>query len=140
MPKETLRGKEFVIDFTEGGSIEVITGCMFSGKSDELIRRVRRAPYAKKLVQVFKPIIDNRRGVDSVNTQDGTDFPAESVKDSLEILEKVEKETNWVAIDEGQFFDGYLPDACRLLALSGRRVIVAGLDADFRGECFGPMD
>lgn len=140
MPIETLKGKEFEIVPVEGGSVEVITGGMFSGKSDELIRRIKRAPHAKKQVQVFAPIVDSRRGNDSVNTQDGIEHPAISVNSSVEILKIVDKETDWVAIDEAQFFDKNLPVVCELLALSGKRVIVAGLDADFKGKRFGPMD
>lgn len=123
-----------------GGKVEVISGCMFSGKSDELIRRLRRAPFAKKKYQVFKPEVDTRRGEDSINSADGASLKAISVKDSKEILEKVRKDTNWIGIDEAQFFDDDLPEVCDLLAKMGKRIMVAGLDTDFRGESFGPMD
>ena len=123
-----------------GGSIEVIIGGMFSGKSDELIRRVRRAPYAKETAQIFKPIVDNRREPDTINTYDGLKEPAISVSNSSEILERLDGDTTWVAVDEAQFFDRGLSEVCNKLALQGKRVIVAGLDADYRGERFGPMD
>lgn len=122
------------------GSLEVICGCMFSGKSDELIRRVRRALFARKNVLVFKPSVDKRRDPNTVNSYNDAKHPAISVSSSEEILKRIREDTDWVAIDEAQFFDDNLPDVCNLLASAGLRVIVAGLDSDFRGEPFGPMD
>lgn len=122
------------------GSVEVICGCMFSGKTDELIRRVRRAPFARKNVLVFKPSVDTRRDLGTVNTYDNAKHPAVSVSSSKEILERIQEDTDWVAVDEAQFFDADLPLVCNFLASAGLRVIVAGLDSDFRGEPFGSMD
>ena len=119
--------------------IEVICGPMFSGKSNELIRRLRYLGHEGRKVQAFTPKIDNRRGGDSVNSEDGATFPATSVASPREILGHVESDTDVVAIDEAQFFDSELPDVCRELAAGGRQVIVAGLDKNFRGEPFGPM-
>lgn len=121
------------------GSIEIICGCMFSGKSTELIRRIRRAPHAGHKVQVFKPSIDTRRGEGEINTRDKEAYPAISVDGSSEIFELVDSDTTIVAVDEGNFFDKELPIVCRKLADIGKRVIVAGLDTNFRGEAFGPM-
>jgi len=132
------RGPELRERAVEVG-IEVICGPMFSGKSDELIRRIRRLPYKGLNVMVFTPRIDNRRGGDSVNSADGVSFPAVSVALSADILPLVEANVDVVAIDEGNFFDQGLPDVCRTLAFQGKQVIVAGLDKNFRGEPFGPM-
>lgn len=121
------------------GSIEVITGSMFSGKTDELIRRLRRATIARQKVQVFKPAIDNRYAVEKVTSHAGNDFAALPVKGATEILSKLERDTTVVAIDEAQFFDAELIPLTQNLANQGLRVIVAGLDTDFRGEPFGPM-
>ena len=121
------------------GQVEAIVGPMFSGKSDELIRRIRRAKYARKKLQVFAPEVDFRRGENSVNTYDGLSEPATTVPNSKDILKLVEHDTDWVAIDEGQFFDKDLIEVVNELALLGKRVIVAGLESDFRGEPFGPM-
>ncbi|TEU03020.1 thymidine kinase [Candidatus Woesebacteria bacterium] len=120
--------------------IEVITGCMFCGKTDEMIRRLRRAVIACQKVQVFKHIIDKRFGENSVDSHAGTTFEAVPVKSSAEILELIEPDTTVVAVDEGQFFDDELPDVCqKLVNEHGLRVIVAGLDTDFRHEPFGVM-
>lgn len=121
------------------GSIEVITGSMFSGKTDELIRRLRRATIARKKVQVFKPAIDNRYTVEKVTSHAGGDYSAIPIKNAAEIVEKLDKDTTVVAIDEAQFFDNQVIDIVQDLADCGKRVIVAGLDTDFRGEPFGPM-
>lgn len=121
------------------GSIEVITGSMFSGKTDELIRRLRRATIAKQKVQVFKPVIDNRYHVNKVTSHAGSAFNAISVKSSADILELIDSETSVVGIDEAQFFDNGVIDVAQTLANQGIRVIVAGLDSDFRGEPFGCM-
>lgn len=121
------------------GSIEVICGCMFSGKTEELIRRVRRAVIAKQKVQVFKPHIDNRYAADQVKSHNGLGFEAIPVTCSNDILRLTEPDTTVVAIDEAQFFDDRLPHVVNALADGGKRVICAGLDLDFRGEPFGPM-
>lgn len=121
------------------GSIEVICGSMFSGKTDELIRRLRRAVIARQKVQVFKPAIDVRYAIEKVTSHAGADFSATPVEKSGDILAKIEPETTVVGIDEAQFFDDGILEATRLLADRGMRVIVAGLDQDFRGEPFGPM-
>lgn len=122
------------------GRIEVICGSMFSGKSEELIRRVRRAEIARQTVQVFKPSIDNRYGLDSVNSHDGRAAQAIAIERAEQILDFLNNDTTVVAIDEAQFFDESLVSICRMLAdKRGIRVIVAGLDLDFRGEPFGPM-
>jgi len=120
--------------------LEVITGCMFCGKTDELIRRLRRAEVARQKIQVFKHILDRRYGENSVDSHAGTSFEATPVKSSAEILERLEPGTTVVGIDEGQFFDNELPAVCQeLVDKHGARVIVAGLDTDFRHEPFGPM-
>ncbi len=121
------------------GSIEVITGSMFSGKTDELIRRLRRASIARQKVQVFKPAIDARYAVEKVTSHAGADYAALPVEKAAEITGKVDRDTTVVAIDEAQFFDNFILEVTRDLADNGVRVIVAGLDMDFRGEPFGPM-
>jgi thymidine kinase len=122
-----------------GGSIEMICGSMFSGKTEELIRRARRAQIAKQKVQVFKPALDDRYEVEKLASHDGGSFDAVSVGDSSDILRLVEPDTDVVIIDEMQFFDSPIADVCDLLADQGKRVIVAGLDRNFRGEPFGPV-
>ncbi len=121
------------------GSIEVVCGSMFSGKTDELIRRLRRAVIARKKVQVFKPSIDNRYAVEKVTSHAGADFDALPVITSWDILNKLDPDTTVVGIDEAQFFDEGIIMVTRQLADRNFRVIVAGLDTDFRGEPFGPM-
>ncbi len=121
------------------GLIEVITGSMFSGKTDELIRRLRRARIARQQVQVFKPIIDNRYGTEKVKSHAGNEFDAAPVKSSADILQNVSEDTSVVAIDEAQFFDAGIVGVAQDLAARGLRVLVAGLDMDFRGEPFGVM-
>jgi thymidine kinase len=122
------------------GWIEVITGVMFSGKSEELIRRVRRAVIARKRVQVFKSHLDDRYGgIYSVTTHDGISVEAQPVDSSAEIVRLIRPESEVIAIDEAQFLDPDIADVCTDLAGRGRRVIVAGTDSDFRGEPFGPM-
>ena len=121
------------------GSIEVITGSMFSGKTDELIRRLRRARIARQNVQVFKPVIDNRYGLEKVTSHAGTEFEATPVHSADQIEPLIRPETTVVAIDEAQFFSGAVCLVSQKLAARGVRVIVAGLDQDFRGEPFGPM-
>lgn len=122
-----------------GGWIELICGSMFSGKTEELIRRVRRAQIARQRVQVFKPKLDDRYSATEVASHDGLHFEAEVIEKAAEILEKLRPDTNVVAIDEAQFLDWTIADVARLLADRGLRVIITGLDLDFRGEPFGPM-
>ena len=122
-----------------GGQIEVICGSMFSGKTEELIRRVKRAQIARKRVQVFKPALDARYSVEHVASHDGIRAQAVPVGAADDISALVEPSTEVVAIDEVQFLDSRVVDVCEALAAGGRRVIVAGLDQDFRGESFGPM-
>ncbi len=122
-----------------GGSLEVVCGCMFSGKSEELIRRLRRAVIAKKKVQVFKPQIDDRYSIDQVRSHSGVGFDAIPVTSAQELLHLIKPDSEVIGVDEAQFFDAALPEVVRKLADDGRRVICAGLDLDFRGEPFGPM-
>jgi thymidine kinase len=112
---------------------------MFSGKSEELIRRVKRAVIARRNVQVFKPIIDDRFGVEVVRSHDGDTYVARPVRWSDEIPALLDAETTVVGIDEVQFFDPGIINVIRSLVGGGRRVICAGLDLDFRGEPFGPV-
>jgi thymidine kinase len=121
------------------GSIEVVCGSMFSGKTDELIRRLVRATIAKQKVQVFKPAIDVRYAVEKVTSHAGANYSAIPVEKAAEIRERIEADTTVVAIDEAQFFDSEIVDVAQELASNRIRVIVAGLDMDFRGEPFGPM-
>ena len=121
------------------GSIEVICGSMFSGKTEEMIRRLRRALIAKKQVQVFKPIIDTRYSTEKVTSHAGMDFNAQPVNKSDEILPLIQAGTVVVGIDEAQFFDAGILEVVEKLAESGIRVIVNGLDTDFRAEPFGAM-
>ena len=121
------------------GWIEVITGVMFSGKREELIRRVKRALIARRTVQVFKSHLDDRYGVYSVTTHDGIAVEAEPVSTSLDIARLTRPASSVVAIDEAQFLDAGVLDVAADLAARGVRVILAGTDTDFRGEPFGPM-
>jgi thymidine kinase len=121
------------------GWVEVICGGMFSGKTEELIRRVRRAQIAKQRVQVFKPRLDDRFMVEKVTSHDGDHFEAIVVDSATDIEAQIAPDTDVVAIDEVQFFDWRIADLVNDLAARGQRVILAGLDMDFRGEPFGPM-
>lgn len=121
------------------GSIEVVCGSMFSGKTDELIRRMRRAVIARQKVQVFKPTIDVRYAAEKVTSHAGADFEAIPVENSGEIAGKLDPDTTVVGVDEAQFFDDGIVEVVRQLAERGIRVLVAGLDTDFRAEPFGPM-
>jgi len=121
------------------GWIEVVVGSMFSGKSEELIRRLRRAQIAKRKVQIFKPRIDNRFSESHITSHSAMQIEAEPVSSSREMLEKVRPDTEVVGIDEGQFFDPELPAAVTTLADQGKRVIIAGLDQDYLGKPFEPM-
>jgi thymidine kinase len=121
------------------GSIEVITGSMFSGKTEEMIRRLVRARIARQKVQVFKPVIDVRYAVEKVTSHAGANFEAVPIKEAGEIPGKLEKDTTVVAIDEAQFFHDDIVPIASELADRGLRVIIGGLDMNFRGEPFGPM-
>ncbi len=123
----------------QSGWVEVICGSMFSGKSEELIRRVRRATYGNLSVRVFKPAIDNRYKEDSIVSHNGTSVLARPVSESLAILPEVGDSVDIVGIDEVQFFDENIVEVVECLADRGIRVIVAGLDTDFRGEPFGKV-
>lgn len=121
------------------GWIEVIAGSMFSGKSEELIRRLRRAKIARQKVQVFKPRIDVRYSHDHIVSHSEMRHESSTVETAAELLSKVEKETEVVGIDEGQFFDNDLVEVANELAGRGMRVIIAGLDQDYTGKPFEPM-
>ena len=122
-----------------GGWIEVVAGVMFSGKSEELLRRVRRATIARKRVQLFKSHLDDRyEGVEHISTHGGQSIEAEPVSTSLEV-QLFTSDVDVVALDEAQFFDDGLVDVARGLVDGGVTVFAAGLDRDFRGEPFGPM-
>jgi thymidine kinase len=121
------------------GWVEVIVGSMFSGKTDELIRRLRRATIARQKVQVFKPIIDDRYHVEKVTSHAGVEFSAVPIRCAADILKKVDAEATVIAIDEAQFFDEEIVSVVQTLADRNLRVIVAGLDTDFRNEPFGMM-
>ena len=120
------------------GRIEVVCGSMFSGKTEELIRRMRRAQFAKQRVEIFKPAIDTRYSEEDVVSHDQTHIPSTPLNSSASILLLAEG-IDVVGIDEAQFFDMGLVDVCNELAYRGVRVIVAGLDMDFKGVPFGPM-
>ena len=128
-----------VVRTPHAGWIEVIVGSMFSGKSEELIRRVRRAQIARQRVQIFKPAVDTRYAEDHIVSHSELRIPSERVHGSADLVAKVSSDTEVVGIDEGQFFDAGLPGACAQLAARGVRVIVAGLDQDYLGKPFEPM-
>ncbi len=121
------------------GSLEIVCGSMFSGKTEELIRRLRRAEIARQKIQVFKPRLDHRYGVERVTSHNGLHVEAQPVDHAREIIELLRPETTVVGIDEVQFFDWEIATVSQKLAEAGVRVIAAGLDMDFRGEPFGPM-
>lgn len=121
------------------GWIEVICGSMFSGKSEELIRRVHRVQIARKKVQVFKPIIDNRFAVQYIYSHNGSKIEAINISQPKELLEKLDPDIEVIAIDEAQFYSDDIISICQKLADQGKRIIIAGLDQDFRGEPFGPV-
>ena len=140
--------EEFVFDNTEErrkvrnngtGWIEVIAGSMFSGKSEELIRRLNRARIARQKVQVFKPAIDARYSVEEIASHSGQKHDSIPVSTTAEMLSQIHEDTQVVGIDEGQFFDAAIVDAVNELARRGKRVIVAGLDQDYTGKPFDPM-
>jgi thymidine kinase len=132
-----LRSNDTFIVHREGW-IEVICGGMFSGKSEELIRRIRRAQIAKLRVKAFKPAIDDRYHAEAIASHNGLVADAEAVQSASEILAGVTPDTDVVAIDEVQFFEPEIVEICQQLADQGKRVICAGLDQDFRGQPFGP--
>jgi len=121
------------------GYIEVIAGCMFAGKTEELIRRIKVLEFAKKNVLVFKPSIDNRYSDTKVVSHAGSQVESVVVPDAMAILDFVKEDTDVIAIDEAQFFDKDIISVCDYLAKKGLRVMVAGLDTDFRAEPFGVM-
>ena len=121
------------------GWIEVIVGSMFSGKSEELIRRLRRAQIARQRVQIFKPAVDNRHADDQIVSHSEMRIDSRPVASARALLDLVAPDTEVVGIDEGQFFDLELPMVCNTLADQGKRVIVAGLDQDYLGKPFEPM-
>jgi len=121
------------------GWVETISGCMFAGKTEELIRRIKVLEFAKKEIMVFKPQIDNRYSDTKVVSHAGSSVESHVISDAAEILEVVKETTQVVAIDEAQFFGNNICDVCDELANRGIRVMAAGLDTDFRGEPFGPM-
>lgn len=123
----------------DGGWIELICGSMFSGKTEELIRRLKRAGYAKQKVQVFKPTLDDRYDKTKVSSHTGNQYEAQIVSSVEEINNLIEEDTDVIGIDEVQFFGWEIAELCNTLANKGKRVILAGLDMDFRGEPFGPM-
>jgi thymidine kinase len=129
------------VDIVKGnmGWIEVIVGPMFSGKSEELIRRLRRAEIGKQRVQIFKPVIDQRYSKNGIVSHSGLEIPSALVTTGAEILEKVAPRTEVVGIDEAQFLGEGIVVVCARLAELGKRVIVAGLDTDFMGRPFEPM-
>jgi thymidine kinase len=129
------------MDIVKGnmGWIEVIVGPMFSGKSEELIRRLRRAEIARKKVQIFKPAIDNRYSKNGIVSHSGLEIQSDPVADADEIVRKVNILTEVVGIDEGQFLGDGLVEVCQKLAEAGKRVIVSGLDMDYLGRPFEPM-
>ena len=120
------------------GRVEVVCGSMFSGKTEELIRRPRRAQFAKQRVEIFKPAIDVRYSEEEVVSHEGTSIPSTPVDSSASIL-LMGQESDVVGIDEAQFFDEHIVEVCNELAARGIRAIVAGLDLDFKGQPFGPM-
>ena len=124
---------------TKSGWLEVITGPMYCGKSEELIRRLRRVKIAKQNVKVFKPVLDNRYSKKDVVSHSGDSIEAVPVDHPEEILERIDDNVDVVGIDEAQFFHEDLVEICENLADKGIRVILAGLDRDFRSEPFGPM-
>ncbi len=127
------------MDERSTGHIEVITGGMFSGKSEELLRRLRRAVIARQEVQVFTPVTDTRFATERVVTRDNRELDATAVQDSAELRHKLHWSVKVVGVDEAQFFDDGLAELANELADGGVRVIVAGLDQDFRRRPFGPM-
>jgi thymidine kinase len=125
--------------YRDGGWIEVICGSMFSGKTEELLRRIKRAEIARQKIQVFKHSLDDRFQVTKVASHNGVHREAWVVQSASQILDQVQSDTTVVAVDEVQFFDWSIAEVCNQMANQRLRVIAAGLDMDFRGEPFGPM-
>jgi thymidine kinase len=123
----------------KSGWIEVVCGSMFSGKTEELIRRVKRGKIARQEVKIFKPSVDVRYHKNNVVSHDMSEIQSIPVASSKEILQHIAPEDDIIAVDEAQFFDNDLPEVCNTIANLGKRVIVAGLDMDFKGLPFGPM-
>jgi thymidine kinase len=121
------------------GWVEVIAGCMFAGKTEELIRRIKVLEFAKKNIKIFKPAIDDRYSITKIVSHAGSSVDAIAIEKSTDIFEYIDDETDVVAIDEVQFFDEAITEVCDILAKKGKRVMVAGLDTDFKGEPFGMM-
>ncbi len=121
------------------GWVEVISGCMFAGKTEELIRRIKVLEFAKKKIAVFKPAIDNRYSKTKVVSHAGSSVEAIVIASAEQIFDHIDDTTDVIAIDEVQFFDEAVIEVCDILAKQGKRVMVAGLDTDFRGEPFGVM-
>lgn len=121
------------------GSIEVICGPMFSGKTEELIRRLKRSEIAKQKVKIFKPLLDDRYHKSNVVSHDAREIISLPVKDAAALLLLVEEDMDVIGIDEAQFFDDGIVNVCNIIANRGKRVVVAGLDKDFLGKPFGPM-
>lgn len=128
-----------MVEARNHGWIEVICGSMFSGKTEELIRRLKRAQIGRQKVQCFKPVIDDRYSKDDVVSHDSARIVSSPVERAWHILERVDDNTRVVGIDEAQFFDEALVEVCQKLANRGVRVVVAGLDMDYRGQPFEPM-
>jgi thymidine kinase len=129
------------VDIVKGnmGWIEVVVGPMFSGKSEELIRRLRRAEIARQRVQIFKPAIDERYAANEIISHSGLGIPSDNVTNAAEIMDKVQPRTEVIGVDEAQFLGEEVVEVCTKLANLGKRVIVAGLDTDYRGRPFEPM-
>lgn len=131
----------FGVDIVRGnmGWIEVVVGPMFSGKSEELIRRLRRAEIARQRVQIFKPAIDQRYAASEIVSHSGLGIRSDNVATAYEVLEKIDPRTEVIGIDEGQFLGEGLVDVAQRLANMGKRVIITGLDTDYLGRPFAPM-
>ncbi|MGH1468450.1 MAG: thymidine kinase [Bdellovibrionales bacterium] len=121
------------------GWLEVICGCMFSGKTEELIKLTKRAQFAQKKIQIFKPYLDNRYKLDFVVSHSNFKFPCEIIEDSSDILKLLKSETEFIAIDEVQFLDQNIVEVVSTLASAGKQVVCAGLDTDWQGKPFHPM-
>ncbi len=128
----------FLENTNKGGSIELICGSMFSGKTEELIRRLKRAKFAKQKIEIFKPKIDTRYAIEEVVSHDLQSVSCTALSQSTDML-NVADDVQVIGIDEAQFFDEQLPEVVAELANRGKRVIVAGLDMDFKAKAFGPM-
>lgn len=133
-----LFSEDNILETRRRGRIEVVCGSMFSGKTEELIRRLKRATFAKQRVEIYKPALDTRYSDEKVVSHDSNSIPSTPIDSSSSIL-LFTSDADVVGIDEAQFFDDGLVEVCNKLANSGVRVIIAGLDMDFKGVPFGPM-